>query len=816
MISVLSKLKWVVLFLLLPMASIAANSNGFVLQLKGPEVHTPSSPSRYGPVVKADTLWSVATATRPNDSLSLYKTMAAILALNPHAFLNGDINKMIDGSFLKIPSAAEIQATDGSRLKSLLTNKSNTKAASTSKPATSKPKGIAKNKQTQDKFALLQGELTESNEHLLLSSETNRRLKLQLESIRMELAELKEQMAIDNQLKTELKALIEQQNAQISEQKATIEEAKEQAILEAESHNNWWLIGGVSGLFSLLSIIWLGLWLKNRNDQKNNIEDNVMFETDNSVDELSDYLSTESFAGATGNPEDAQSSMEQSNEINSFSAPDLDEPNFNLQMEAELADVVSHAPTAVVTQSSTPIMPEVIEQAVVMPELNLDDNDFSDIDLTLDDESTSFENDSVAPDLSWRDELDEPSLIPDQPAHNGNTLDEDLAEVDDLLEQFKLGNSQPPDFDVNALDDADVTATNDPETAPEPVVNDEFVNMDDIDSILAEADSAANNQSQNPAPDEFVNMDDIDSILAEAELEAIAQADNVPNTQPQTPVQNEVVDMDDIDNLLAEAGLDAIAQSEAENATPNLDNQQTVDMDDIDSLLAAAGADNNVPAATVTAPSSLDNFDVDVDVDVDDIDSILASAGLDTPVKDIGEDSSIDNDELPQAHGQTVDEMLAELDGAANATPEAAKQSNKDDDAPLDDIEAMLAEYSPNAFSEAPSEQAPIDVEAAKAEEFIDIDKLLNDASQQPAAIEDEPYDQVTLDVGLDEYSNSLFDSDIVDVDDESNRLGAQLDLARAYLEIEDKDGAKSILEPLAGVGDAATQAEVSKLLSRL
>lgn len=799
MISVLSKLKWVVLFLLLPMVSIAANSNGFVLQLKGPEVHTPSSPGRYGPIVKADTLWSVATVTRPNNSLSLYKTMAAILALNPHAFLDGDINKMIDGSLLKIPSAAEIQATDGSRLKSLLTNKPSTKATSTTKPTSSKPKGIVKNKQALDKFALLQGELTESNEHLLLSSETNRRLKLQLESIRMELAELKEQMAIDNQLKTELKALIEQQNSQISEQQKTIEEAKEQAILEAESHNNWWLIGGVSGLFSLLSIVWLGLWLKNRNDQKNNIEDNVMFETDNSVDELSDYLSTESFSGASGSdvntPEHVQSPVEQPNEINAFTAPDLDEPNFNLQMEAEFNDVVSHAPAAVATHPSAPIMPEVIEQAPVMPELTLDDNDFSDIDLTLDDESTSFENDSIAPDLSWREELDEPSLIPDQPAHNGNTLDEDLAEVDDLLEQFKLGNSQTPDFDFNALDDA---ATNAPETAQKPVVNDEFVNMDDIDSILAEANAVASKQPQAPAAGEFVNMEDIDSILTEANA--------VANKQHQAPAADEFVNMDDIDSILAEA-------DNVSNNQPPVDNQQTVDMDDIDSLLAEAGADSNsnVPAATETALSSQDN---NLDIDVDDIDSILASAGLDTPVKTIGEaGSSIDNDELPQAHGQTVDEMLAELDGTASATPKAAKQS-KSDDEPLDDIEAMLAEYSPNAFSEAPSKQAPIDVEAAKAEEFIDIDKLLNDASQQPAAIEDEPYDQVTLDVGLDEYSNSLFDS--VDVDDESNRLGAQLDLARAYLEIEDVDGAKSILEPLAGVGDAATQAEVSKLLSRL
>ncbi|WP_392339271.1 FimV/HubP family polar landmark protein [Moritella marina] len=123
MISGLTKLKWVVLFLLLPLAGITANANGFVLQLKGPEVHTPSSPNSYGPIVKADTLWSVATATRPDNSLSLYKTMAAILALNPHAFLNGDINKMIDGSLLKIPSAAEIQATDGSALKRLLTKK---------------------------------------------------------------------------------------------------------------------------------------------------------------------------------------------------------------------------------------------------------------------------------------------------------------------------------------------------------------------------------------------------------------------------------------------------------------------------------------------------------------------------------------------------------------------------------------------------------------------------------------------------------------------------------------------------------------------
>jgi len=789
MISGLSKLKWVVLFLLIPMAGIAANSNGFVLQLKGPEVHTPSSPGSYGPVVKADTLWSVATATRPNNSLSLYKTMAAILALNPHAFLDGDINKMIDGSFLKIPSAAEIQATDGSRLKSLLTKKSDSKAKTTSssKPAAPNSKAITSNKQDLDKLALLQGELTESNEHLLLSSETNRRLKLQLESIRMELADLKEQMAIDNQLKADLKALIEQQNEQISEQQATIEEAKRQAILEAESHNNWWLIGGVSGLFSLLTLIWLALWLKNRNDQKNNAEDNVMFDTDNTVDELSDYLSADSYstnsAADTAMPEEVRVAEEKPNdEINTFA-----EPNFNLQMEQETNsfsdELDNSSPEAIVTQSAAPIMPEVIEQAPVMPELDLNDNDFSDIDLTLDDESTSFENDSVTPDLSWREELDEPSLIPEQPTISPNTLDEDLAEVDSMLEQFKLSKAQAPDLDFNSQGDVDVTAADSSEATPE---------------------------SSSVVDDEFVKMDDIDSILAEAELEAIAQAgvDDVVNDELQVPAPNAVVDMDDIDSLLADAGLDAIAQSNAENISPNLDNQQTVDMDDIDSLLAETGFDTNIPPSTDT---NLSNNDTSLDIDVDDIDSILASAGFDEPAQDI----AADNNDLPQAHGQTVDEMLAELDGTANKAPEVEEPPVKTDE-PLDDIEAMLAEYSPNAFSEAPSEQSPIDVAAAQAEEFIDIDKLLNEASQQPASIEDEPYDQVKLDVGLDEYSNTMLDSNTAVIDDESNRFGAQLDLARAYLEIEDKEGAKSILEPLAGAGDATQQAEVNKLLSRL
>jgi pilus assembly protein FimV len=63
-------------------------------------------------VVANDTLWEIALRTRPNRGVSVQQTMLALQRLNPDAFINNNINLLKEGQVLRIPSDAEIQQLD--------------------------------------------------------------------------------------------------------------------------------------------------------------------------------------------------------------------------------------------------------------------------------------------------------------------------------------------------------------------------------------------------------------------------------------------------------------------------------------------------------------------------------------------------------------------------------------------------------------------------------------------------------------------------------------------------------------------------------
>ena len=64
----------------------------------------------FGPTGAADTLWGIATAVRPNNSVSHQQVMLALQDLNPDAFLDGNINRLKRGQVLRIPSLDQIQS----------------------------------------------------------------------------------------------------------------------------------------------------------------------------------------------------------------------------------------------------------------------------------------------------------------------------------------------------------------------------------------------------------------------------------------------------------------------------------------------------------------------------------------------------------------------------------------------------------------------------------------------------------------------------------------------------------------------------------
>jgi pilus assembly protein FimV len=59
--------------------------------------------SSYGPTASGDTLWSIASRSVPDPSVSVHQMMLALLEANPDAFINGNINALKQGVVLRIP-----------------------------------------------------------------------------------------------------------------------------------------------------------------------------------------------------------------------------------------------------------------------------------------------------------------------------------------------------------------------------------------------------------------------------------------------------------------------------------------------------------------------------------------------------------------------------------------------------------------------------------------------------------------------------------------------------------------------------------------
>ena len=64
----------------------------------------------YGPTTPNDTLWSIAREVRP-DGLTVAETVSALQRMNPHAFLEGDPNRLMRGVVLKVPTTAAAMET---------------------------------------------------------------------------------------------------------------------------------------------------------------------------------------------------------------------------------------------------------------------------------------------------------------------------------------------------------------------------------------------------------------------------------------------------------------------------------------------------------------------------------------------------------------------------------------------------------------------------------------------------------------------------------------------------------------------------------
>ncbi|WP_336289679.1 FimV/HubP family polar landmark protein [Aeromonas dhakensis] len=207
---------------------------------------------------------------------------------------------------------------------------------------------------------------------------------------------------------------------------------------------------------------------------------------------------------------------------------------------------------------------------------------------------------------------------------------------------------------------------------------------------------------------------------------------------------------------------------------------------DLEADLTLDGADDGQPdAEAAVSDEDLASFDLS------DFETAFAEPGAD------------------QAAAAGADEMLAEL-GLEPEPVKGKKEAEPDwdpNEMALSDFEDAFAEVEPHQGEVKPREQA-------QESGYVEIDKLLAEADA--TTTEQEPYQGFSLDVGLDGFPEVLPESTGFDVDADDGGVGAKLDLARAYLEIDDKDSARELLQEAAEQGTEHQRAEAEKLLKRL
>ena len=87
---------------------ISAQEGG--IHIKGPKSSDAFPYDSYGPITAKDTLWNIALKVRPDPRLSVYQVMQALYENNPNAFKDNNLNYMVDGQYLTIPSIDVMRA----------------------------------------------------------------------------------------------------------------------------------------------------------------------------------------------------------------------------------------------------------------------------------------------------------------------------------------------------------------------------------------------------------------------------------------------------------------------------------------------------------------------------------------------------------------------------------------------------------------------------------------------------------------------------------------------------------------------------------
>lgn len=409
--------------------------------------------------------------------------------------------------------------------------------------------------------------------------------------------------------------------------------------------------------------------------------------------------------------------------------------------------------------------------------------------------------------------VEEDDLLSDDPFEGFD--DDEGADLDRLSDEMLM----PRENDEN--DDDDDFGIRLDASAESPNVSDFSELDDDFDSpeetpkaadLVQKAPAVAAEETPGSTDDSYVaddgslGQDDLDRLLAGA-TDDESEEENEPVSENNTEfvadtadtIENEktTVDTDDIDALLDNFASDGSERKAVETESDDLlpEEPSAVDPFDPDVILDQEQQKNididSADADDIDIDELFDelgiNDDDNEDISPDDIDSLLAEAES-TDVVDALEESSLDDDELePELVFVDEDDRGSEL---------AADETLADVNAEDDDERIYLEQEEVSSESELEALFSKDADETDDTDNFLNIDDILAEADNGVEAAADEDNDDDSLRA--------------------EDQLAAQLDLARAYLEMGEADNAREALQEVLASEDEALRTEAEKLMKRI
>ncbi len=486
----------------------------------------------------------------------------------------------------------------------------------------------------------------------------------------------------------------------------------------------------------------------------------------------------------------------------SIDVPAEQEQDFTAEIAAELEEDVA------VSLDESSDIDDLLADVDTEKEFAPLNNDGLDVEQVLTAELEQIESE-LAIDTD-NDDID--SLISDLETDSANEAQNQFAET--LEESTAVSESDLDELlaDVEAIEPVSVNNTESSDELKFAPGDESTLNIqDDIptgeqqeDPLVAEllAAEQADQQVQQSHDEQDSDIDELDALLADFNVEDF-DIDKSDSDKSELDSSNSEVTAPKVADTL-ETDLDELELNEQDDvplfvSDEEINEQDSISEQDFDAMLAGLSADE--PDTIIEqqpdteALSKESGFFDDLKSKKADAASLDWEADLfqqasnhpasEAQVDDIDDETfQLTDDNL------TVDEALAALD---------AEESNKQD-ARLDSDEPsdMVSDTALNTFEQENG--------------FIDIDKLLNDADED-VEISDQ-YKDVAVEMG--EVNSLIGNAEMIDVDDEENSVNAKLDLARAYIEIEDEDAAKAILKEVQIDGNERQQTEAGKLLDEM